>query len=390
MRTLGRWLVRLLAVLLFGLAVLALALKLRYGGGATDFPDRTGEPQLPESAIEVVAELPTPPGNIAVAADGRVFVTLHPEARPQWNVVELVRTSSGSDMQPWPDAAWQDRKQEPRAFQSVLSIRIDRQNRLWALDAGHHGLSRGRLLAFDVASGELVHEFEFPRDLAGRGSHLNDFQVSRDGRHLFIADASFFAKTPALLVYDVERRSARRLLENHASVRPEFYTPVVQGREMEALGLVSIRPGVDSIALTRDGKWLAFAAVTSRKLYGAPVAALLNESLAAHELAKRIYSFADKTMSDGLSTDEQGNFYLTDPEHSAIVQLRPDRRLITLVKSEKLLRWPDGLSFGPDGWLYVTCSSLHDILGRPPWAVARHAPYRVVRFKPGPSAPAGH
>src|SRR5262249_55174611 len=156
--------------------------------------------------------------------DGRVFITLHPEAHPDLKVVELVK----NEMRPFPNEAFQDQKQEAKAFDNVLSIRIDRQNRLWALDNGTHGLHPGRLLAFDLTSRALVHEFTFPRDVAGLGSHLNDFQVSPDGSHIFIADASFFAKTPALIVYDVEHKTARRVLEGNDSVRGEFFTPVVQ------------------------------------------------------------------------------------------------------------------------------------------------------------------
>ncbi len=383
---LARLLGRLLGVALLLAAILAVGLKVRYGGGHTDFPDRSGQGGRPESDLQVVAELPTPPGNIAVAADGRVFITLHPEAHPELKVVELV----DGQMQPFPSEDFQHRERDPRAFENVLSIRIDRQNRLWALDNGHHGWHPGRLLAFDLKSRELVHEFTFPREIAGLGSHLNDFQVAPDGEHLFIADSSFFAKTPALIVYDVKQRRARRLLEGHDSVRAEFYVPVVQGRKMELFGLVSVRPGVDSIALSRDGNWLAYAAITSRKLYTIPVSALLNDKLSRAQLEERVLTLAQsKTMSDGMTTDERNNVYLSDLEHSAIVILRSDHRLYTLVKSERLLRWPDGFSFGPDGWLYVTCSSLQDVLGKTPAYIREHAPYRVLRIKPGPSATPG-
>ena len=36
-------------------------------------------PLLPESVLEVVGELPVPPGNIAVSKSNRIFFTFHPE-----------------------------------------------------------------------------------------------------------------------------------------------------------------------------------------------------------------------------------------------------------------------------------------------------------------------
>jgi sugar lactone lactonase YvrE len=380
----GRWLGRLAGVAGLLLAVLVAVLWLRYGGGA-DFPDRTTAPRLRADVLETVARLPTPPGNVAVSADGRLFASLHPEARPKLKIVEIV----DGEARPWPNAAFQDGAGEPRWFRNVISLRIDRQNRLWTLDNGEHGLHPGRLLAFDLKSGEVVHEYRFPRQIAGLGSHLNDFQVSADGKVVYIAEASFFAKTPALVVYDVERQSARRLLEGHPSVTAEKFTPVVQGRRMVALGLVAIRPGVDSIALDPRGEWLYFAPVTSLHMYRARTADLRNEQLSAAELAGRVETWAAKTMSDGITMDSAGNLYLTDPEHSAIVLLRADGTLETLLKDDRL-RWPDGFSWGPDGWLYVACSALHQIIGLPPWTWDDHAPYPIYRFKPGGHGVPGH
>lgn len=362
----------------------ALVLHVAYGGGAA-FPDRSAEPEWDSQRLEVVADLDYPPGNIAVSADERIFITLHPEARPPVNLVEWVEGRT----RPWPNAAMQPGGSDPQALHEVLSIRIDQQQRLWALDNGKHGLKPGRLLAFDLSSGDVVHSYTFPRELIGLGSHLNDFQVSPDGQTLYIADASFFARTPAILVYDVATQQARRVISDHPSVDAEHYLPVVQGRPMQAFGLVTIRPGVDSIALSRDGTWLYFSAVTNNYMYRVASALLRDPELPSNALKRRIQRVGLKTMSDGLSSDNAGNIYISDPEHSAILRMSPRGQLTTLVRDPRL-RWPDGFSFGPNANLYVTASSLHQIIGLPPSNVAKHAPYQVFRLKNDIPGQPGH
>ncbi len=218
---------------------------------------------------------------------------------------------------------------------------------------------------------------------------MNDFQVDPSGERVYIADASIFRMRPALIVYDVAAGKARRVLERHVSVMPEHYVPYVGDTRMEIFGIFAIRPGVDSIALDRKGEWLYYAAVTAGKMYRVRAADLADASLPAETLASRVEAFADKTMSDGITTDDDGNVYLSDLEHSAIVALGPDRKLKTLLKTPRL-RWPDGFGFGPDGWLYVTCSSLHTVIMKSGATIKANAPYQVFRFKPGPKAAAGH
>ena len=365
-------------------SALLITIKFIYGGGEA-FPDRSASPTFNAQHLEVVAELPMPPGNLALTPKGRLFFTFHPEAKPKVNVVELV----GNTPQPFPSLDWQPGGEQELAFQEILSMRVDRQNRLWLLDNAVHGLGQPRLLAFDIDSKKLVHHFDFPADIFGLGSHANDFQVDVSGRYIYLADASLLARTPAIVVYDTHTQSARRVLESHVSVMPEYFIPEVDGHPMEIFGVFTVNPGVDSIALSRDGAQLFYAAVTAQKMYKVDTASLINTDLSAQELAGKVTILGEKTMSDGISSDNAGNVYISDFEHNAILRMDPQGKLETLIK-DKRIHWPDGFSFGPNDWLYFTDSALNHVIGKTPQYILGHAPYHIFRFKPGTSAYPGH
>src|SRR5262249_46268812 len=127
--------VRFLRRLVIVVAIVAIALRLTLGGGDS-LEDRTGAPTLPSTALEVVADLPLPPGNIAVAKDGRVFFTFHPEGHPPIKLAELV----GGKPVAYPNEDFQSEKGGAQHFQTPLAVRVDRQGRLWVLDYGNYGL----------------------------------------------------------------------------------------------------------------------------------------------------------------------------------------------------------------------------------------------------------
>lgn len=354
--------------------LLALAVRLLYGGRGQDFPDRSGEPRLPASALEQVAVLAEPPGNIAVSAAGRIFFTFHPEARPE--TIKLAELVDGKPV-PYPDLLSQS------DFATPLGTRIDRQGRLWMIDHGLHGLKHARLYAFDLATNKLLLRHEFPSDAAGIGSFFNDFQVSPDGNTVYIADINIFGKRPAIVVFDVATRASRRLLQGHASVKEQSWLIRAPGRDMLILGgLMALRPAVDSIALDHAGEWLYYGPMCHENLFRVRTADLLDRNLTAEQLGSKVEVYAAKPQSDGLSMDDDGNVYITDVEHRGVAVIGSDRKLQTLVKDPRI-RWADGLSFGPDGWLYIADSAIQDQLFKSKATIRKNSPYFIWRFKPG-------
>lgn len=346
-----------LALVALGIA-LAVLLRVRYGGPTLPFPDRTSQPLPGSGALEVVAALPEPPGNLAVAPDGRIFFTYHPEARPELHLLELV---DGHPL-PWPSPEWQKR------FVTPLSVRVDRLGRVWVLDIGFHGFRQPRLFAFDPKDGALVHQWDMPRAIAGFGSFVQDFQIDPRGRFVYLADLSILAKRPALIVYDTQTRSARRMLERHPSVTDRPYRIAARGTPMELLGgLYRMHPALDSIALDRNGEWLYYGAMSNDTLY----------RIRTRDF--HVEAFGPKPQTDGIAIDDAGNLFMTEVEHGTLALLRADRTLHTLVRDDRL-RWPDGLSLH-DGWLYVTDSALQHVILKSRAHIAKHAPYFIYRVR---------
>lgn len=355
-------------------------LRLYFGGGSA-YADLTAAPAVGEGGLETVLSYPEPIGNVAVSAGGRVFFTVHPEARPK-----------GPRLLEWRDGkaeAFPASDIQATVFETPLGIAIDRRNRLWAVDPAHHGFGRPRVVAIDLDSGLVTHEHVFPRAIAPRGSYLQDLQIDAAGRYVFIADTSFWRRSPALIVYDTATRKSRRLLEKHPSVRAQDWVIRTPLRDMRFLGgLVPMKPGLDGIALDPTGQWLSYGAMAHDTLYRITTGALLDEQLPAKELGERVEVLGRKPLSDGLSADFPGNVYITDVEHGAVLRMAPGGELSTIVKSPRI-RWADALSFGPDGWLYLADSALPDVVLKTRSHIEAHGPYHVYRFRPGTTGTPG-
>ena len=359
-------------------------------GGSEPLPDITTAPIMDSAGLEVVAELDMPPGNMAVSEQGRLFFTFHPEASPEIHVAEWV---DGIAM-PYPNVSFNtgidsSGKKLPVYFDAPQGMRIDRQNRLWVLDHANHGLGQPRLLAFDLETNSLQHQYDFPSDIAGLGSHLNDLQVDPTGKYIYIANASILRKKPSVIIYDIEKKQSRQVLVQDPSVMAERFTPVVQGQRMLKFGVFAIRPNIDSIALDRFGEWLYYAPTTNQHIYRIKTQHLLDQSLTAQQLSQQVQTFAPKTASDGISMDLEGNIYISNADQSSIDRIDAKGELQTLLKDEKL-RWPDGFSFGPAGWLYVTNSALHEVILKSQEHIRAQGPFHILRFKTGTQSIAGH
>ena len=227
---------------MFAVALLLLVVRVFFGGGARLERSDDGS-AIPASAVEQVAALDYPPGNIAVSARGRVFLTLHPDGKPPTKVAELV---DGKPV-PFPDAAFAASRPRSRCASTV---------RIGSGCSTHADYAQGSRASSRSTSRsrQLVHQYDFPSEVAGFLSMLNDFAVSPDGRASTSPSRARSGRRRPLVVYDVEHQTSRRLLDRHPSVLPRNYVMNVDGRDMVVLGVYTLRIGVDSITLDRRGE----------------------------------------------------------------------------------------------------------------------------------------
>ncbi len=366
---------RILVSLILLFLILAIFLRLRYGGGK-EYLDISTDPLYDKTELIEFFAYEEPIGNVAASKDTsqptRIFFTIHPESRPEENrLMEIV----GPDAIPYPNAEYQQN------FTTILGVFTDQQNRLWTIDHGNHGFAPVKLTAFDLATDEVVHEYIFPAEVGKKLSFFNDLSVSPDGQYIVVANVSFFGKKPSIAVYNLATGESRNLLEGHPSLRHEGYVPVTPAKKMRFFGgLVDLLTGIDGIDFSRDGEYVYYASMGHSGLFRVSTHVITDFSKTEAEVAAAVERVADKPLSDGIRTDFAGNVYITDIENQGVYVVPPEGKGFTLIKDERI-RWADGLSITNDGTFYLADSDIPNQMLQRKAHMAEHAPYYIYKFK---------
>ncbi len=337
--------------------------------------------------LTLVAEFDHQVTGVTVSEDGRTFVNF-----PRWTedtAVSVAELLSDGTLRPYPDDEWNcwrnAKKHDVSAsdhWVCVQAVVADGRGSVWVLDpaapATSHLVPGGAKLVRIALDGDRVAQtLSFDASVAPEGSYLNDVRFSPDGRHAYLTDSG---ATGALVVVDVDAGTARRVLSGHPSTQPEpDVTVTADGEPVRRPDGRGAEFAADGIALSTDGETLYWQALTGKTLYRIATDALRDAALSDEALAGRVERVGETCVSDGLWIARDGRFYLTAPEQNAVVLRDGDDERV--VVQDERLRWPDTMSEGPDGTLYVTASHIQDSAWFSPGAPPA-LPTALFRFSP--------
>jgi sugar lactone lactonase YvrE len=328
-----------------------------------------------DSVLQQAAQFEHQVTGVTVSERGRIFVNF-----PRWtedSPVSVAEVMKDGSLRPYPNEQWnawrnvrRDELDPSAHWVCVQSMVADGRGSVWVVDPAApavDGLVPGgpKLVRIDLATDRVAQMIRFGQDVAIPGSYLNDVRFSRDGKYAYLTDAG---QRGALVVVDLAAGRARRVLDGHPSTQPE--KGVVVRTDGKPLRYPDGRPvlfAADSIALSSDGAWLYWKALTGTTLYRIRTAALAR-GLAGEDVSSQVQAYGKVGPTDGLWIDRRADtggdiLYVTSIEDNAVkardLAQGPSGGLRTVVQDPRL-RWPDTFSQGPDGSLYVTTSRIQD------------------------------
>ncbi|MEM9099908.1 MAG: L-dopachrome tautomerase-related protein [Pseudomonadota bacterium] len=305
--------------------------------------------------LETVAASPDFAMNgVAVTPDGRVFVSI-----PQWtknrspSVAEILQDGS---IVPYPGGKWNDFDfAEPMdRFMNVNAVYSDGAGSLWVVDYAGPNFGPSideaqKVVRIDLATNTISRVYRFNDDVLPEGARLNDVRVDPRRGVAYISEFG----VGAIIVLDIEVGTAFRALDKHFSTRahPDVVTTFL-GHPFRTDFL-----HVNDIELSPDGETLYFQPTGGPILWQIPTRLLVRP--ADNAVLERHIEVAGKSMTiGGITRDDDGRLYLGSVQDNAVWLFDPTtRRTSRLIQDDRLL-WPDAMSIGPNGYLYIPAPQL--------------------------------
>ncbi len=339
------------------------------------------------ATLEPVAAFPIQQvTGVAVSKSGRIFVNF-----PNWSDEHSLSVAEIVDGQPrpFPNEEWNRAGAPGEHFVCVQSVYVDESDSLWILDPAAPGMKEivkggPKLVKIDLVKNEVVQTIPFGEAVAPRKSYLNDIRIDVRSQNAFITDSGL----GAIIVLDLHTGKARRLLEDHRSTRAEEdFKLQINGRALLAENGKPPQINSDGIALDRLNGYLYYHALSGHTLYRIKTSDLQNTRLTKDQLAAKVETVTETPAPDGMTFGPNGKLYLTDVEHGAVVLFDPQEQQIEPVLTDGRLSWPDSLAWAPDGSLYVTASQIQNMPRFNGGKDTRTTPYHLYKIVGALAAP---
>ena len=330
---------------------------------------------------------------VAVTPSGRLFLS-----SPRWHgrhgssVIELFPGTS-QPPRAYPDPEWNrwgPGKRPEESFVCVQALHVDDAGRFWVLDPGAPSFEgpidgAAKLMRFDTQKNRIAANFVFSTIVAPPGSYLNDVRIDTARGFAYISDSGL----GAIVGVDLTTGTAARFLEFDPSTKAEPGTRLTIG-DKPWVNETGFSPEVhcDGIALSPDGEYLYYQALTGRTLYRVPTAPMraalrgpaggpMSGTGDTATVDQFVENLGRTFATDAMIMDDNGVLYFTALERDAITARLPSGELTVLTADERLV-WPDSLAIH-NGLLYITTARIHEVgLNNPEGPIAE-GPFRLLR-----------
>ncbi|MPY24546.1 L-dopachrome tautomerase-related protein [Shewanella sp. YLB-07] len=330
-------------------------------------------------------------GGITYTTNHRFIFSYHPFYKPSIKVGE--RLENG-DILPFPNAQMQrshnkdgSLKNPAKYLNWVLGIRADGQGNVWILDSGQaYPRITPKLISWNAINNTLNKIIYLPATIVISESQLNDLAISNKYHSIVIADEGIAdgpnGNKAALIVVNTQTGVSRRVLQGHDSVLPDYSMPIIIDEGTSTEKKIEVFIGADGIVLDNAQKWLYFAPLNKKYVYRIMMADITNEQLTNEQIGEKVERYATKPNNGGLSIDANNNLYLTIVGERRIGVIDAKTRQYRDYTYHKEMVWPDGVSIGPDGYMYTGAAQLPLSAPFNDGKAQNTAPYSIFRFKP--------
>jgi sugar lactone lactonase YvrE len=283
---------------------------------------------------------------------------------------KLVKRGKEWKLQPFPSKAMNDLA-DPKGLKAVLGFEIDRNDVMWILDQGHvagapSGPGDEKLIGWDLKAGKEIARYEFTEaDSDRKCSFLNDVAVDNDAGVVYISDSGIFCNPlkGGILVYDIQSKRGKRVLSAPEWVNNEAFTFQIHGRDVlkpkdgQPNGM---KTGADGIALSGDKKTLYWTNLTGNRLLALPTDLIRDFSKSEDEVKNAVKVVTTlPSNTDGMTADRNNNLYMTALSLNGIMKRDAKTGAVSTLVTNDAISWPDTLSWGPGGSLYLVSNHLH-------------------------------